>query len=156
MSYSNDFIINVNKNNVDDILLVLVEIDHPFLAEPARLINDNQDFIFQGNTFLQMPFTFERQPDVQGQLPVALLRISNVGRTLTKWIDSTGGGRNAILKVMLARRSAPSVLEEQLDFGIESVNIDMQYVTFNLVIQNNLIKRAVKATYDLKKAVSLF
>lgn len=156
MSYSNDFKINVNKLNSDEALLVLLEITHPFITDVIRLVNDNKDFLSNGNNYMKTSFNIKRQDDVQSELPKVTLTIPNVGRSLVKWIDSSGGGRGASIAVMLARRSDPDTIEERLELGIESVSITTELVTFNLIIQNNLVKSAIKWIYDTKRAPGLF
>lgn len=156
MSYSDEFKINVNKLNSDESILALLEITHPFLTVPLRLVNDNRDFLFNGNNYLAMPFTTRKQNDVQGELPKVTLTVSNVGRSLVKWIDSSGGGRGATLSVILARRSAPTVQEERIFFEIETVSINTETINLNLIIQNNFTKRAVKRIYDIVNAPGLF
>lgn len=156
MSYSNDFKINVNKLNADESPLVLLEITHPFITDTIRLVNDNKDLLSNGNNYLHMPFGLKRQEDVQNELPKVILTIPNVGRSLVRWIDSSGGGRGASITVMLARRSEPDTIEERLELGIESVSITTELVTFNLIIQNNLVKSAIKWIYDVKRAPGLF
>ena len=82
MSYSNDFIVNVNSLHSDDPVLVLMDISHPFLSETVRLINDNQNMISEGNDYIAMPFEIKRQSDTQNELPKIILNIQNVGRSL--------------------------------------------------------------------------
>lgn len=156
MSFSNEFKINVNKLNADEQVLILMIIEHPFLSDPVRLVNDNRNFIFDGEDYIAMPFSVKRQDDVQNELPRVTLTVPNVGRSLVRWVDSSGGGKGSKISIMLARRSAPSVVEEKIDLGIESVSITTETVSFNLVVQNNLIKRAMKYVYDLKRAPGLF
>lgn len=156
MSYSNDFKINVNKLNADESPLVLLEITHPFITDTIRLVNDNKDLLSNGNNYLHMSFGLKRQEDVQNELPKVILTIPNVGRSLVRWIDSSGGGRGASITVMLVRRSDPDTIEERLELGIESVSITTELVTFNLIIQNNLVKRSMKWIYDVKRAPGLF
>lgn len=154
--YSNDLKINVNKLNADEMLLVLLEITHPYLSIPLRVVNDNQDIVSNGNNFLAMPFGLKRQDDIQGELPKVDLSISNVGRTITKWIDSSGGGRDAQISIILVRRSSPDLIEERLTLGIEKVSITTEVINFTLIVQNNLVKRAMKYTYDTKRTPGLF
>ena len=155
MTYSQGFKINVNKLNADENVLALVVINHPFIPEPIRLVNDSRNFVLDGETYLAMPFTLSRQSDVQGELPRVSLTIANIGRSLIKWIDSTNGGRDAEITVLLARRSL-QVKEEEISFGISSVSINSESVNFNLVIQNNLIKRSIRWIYDKDHAAGLF
>ena len=156
MPFSNEFKINVNKLNNDEKLLALLEITHPFLSVPVRLVNDNEDFLFNGDNFLAMPFKIKRQDDVQGELPKVILSISNIGRTLVRWVDSSGGGKGATVSVIISRRSTPTVTEERLNLSIQSVSITTELVSFNMIVQNNLVKRSMLYLYDINRAPGLF
>ena len=156
MTYSDEFKINVNKLNSDELVLVLLEINHPFLSQTIRLVNDNRDFLLNGNNYLAMPFQITRQNDVQGEIPKVSLVVSNVGRSLIRWVDSTGGGKGATISIVLARRSDPNKEEERVSLNIERVSVTTQTVTFSLIVQNNFTVRAVKTLYDMKRAPGLF
>ena len=153
--YSQGFKVNVNKLNADESLLVLLQIEHPFIPQPVRLVNDVANFILDGETYLAMPFSLRRQSDVQGELPKVSLTVANIGRSLVKWIDSTNGGRNSTITVLLARRSQ-QIIEESISFGISSVSVNTTEVRFNLIIQNNLVKRSIRWVYDKDHARGLF
>ena len=155
MSYSEGFKINVNKLSSEESLVSLVEIDHPFLTDPVRLINDSRELEFLGERFIPMPFMLERQDDVQGELPKVMLTVSNVGRELIKWVDASNGGRDAKVTIYLTRRSNP-VMEEKLVFQVGNINVTTEQVSFTLLIQNNLVKRSVRWEYDQVKAKGLF
>lgn len=156
MAFSSGFKINVNKLNANEAVLVLLEITHPFLATPVRLVNDNKNLVSNGNDFIATSFTIKRQNDVQGELPSVALVIPNIGRSLVKWIDSTGGGKGASMKVMLARRSVPDVYEESLVLSIQRVTITTDAVSFSLIVQNDLVKKSVRFIYDLNRAPGIF
>lgn len=156
MSYSEGFKINVNKLNADEMVLVMCEITHPFLIDPVRIVNDSKNLISNGNEYISMSFEFVRQSDVKDELPKATISFPNVGREMVRWIDSSGGGRGSVIKMMLARRSSPDLIEESISFGIEQVKISTLRVDIVLIIQNNLSKRSMKYVYDLKRASSLF
>ena len=153
--YSQGFKINVNKLNADEALLSLVKIEHPFVSDPICLVNDSQDLEFLGDHYIAMPFEIKKHDDVQGELPRVSLNVSNIGKSLMKWIDASGGGRNAKITVYLTRRSNP-IEEEKVVFGISTVSVTTKIISFNLVIQNNLIKRAVRWVYDMNHARGLF
>lgn len=155
MPYSEGFKVNVNKLSQEEKIFIILTIEHPFLSTPVRLVNDSQDFEFLGENYLAMPFSIERQSDIKSELPQISLVIQNVGRSLIKWIDATGGGSKAKMKVGLARRSS-NVLEEEITLGIQSVSINSETVSFSLVIQNNIILRANRWTYNKQRAPGLF
>lgn len=156
MSFSPDFKVNVNRLNATENLLILLKIEHPFLSTPIFLINDNKNLISNADDYLPMPFKLKRQNDVQGELPKVSLTIPNVGRSLVRWIDSSGGGIDAVLTVKLARRSSPNLIEESIDLGIESINVSTEAVVFNLVVQNNLTKTSMRFIYDKARFPGLF
>lgn len=156
MAFSEELKINFNKLNMDEALLVCLEITHPFLTETIFLVNDIKDLLSNSNNYIAMPFVVDRPSDVQGELPKATLTIQNIGRDLVRWIDSSGGAKGAEIKVKLIRRSKPDIVEESLDFGISTVTVNTQVVMFNLIVQNNLVKRACRLVYDIKKATGLF
>lgn len=153
---SDGFKINVNRLNSDEIVLVLLEITHPKITDPLRLVNDNQEFIFKGDYYYPTSFSLHRQSDIESELPVVSLRVQNIGRELVRWIDYSGGGYGAKMKVIMARRSEPNIEEEVLFLGIEKTTITQEAVTFNLVIQNNLIKRSIRFMYDTRRNPGLF
>lgn len=155
--FTDEFKINVNKLNADEQILVCLEISHPFLTAPIYLVNDNMEFINSlGNVYLPMSFELKRQDDTEGELPKLTLTLPNVGRTLVKWIDESGGGRGAVIIATLVRRSDPATVEEKLTVGISRVSITSEKVSFSLIIQNNLIKRSVRYLYDIKRSPGLF
>ena len=55
--------------------------------------------VSNGNNYISMPFNIVRQSDIQNELPKVTLTIQNIGRSLIKWVDSSGGGRDAVIKV---------------------------------------------------------
>lgn len=156
MAFSDEFKINVNKLNADEAILSCVEIRHPFISEPIRLVNDSDKLISNGETYLPMPFEIKKQDDIEGELPKISLAVPNVGRILTRWVDSSGGGNGATFDFLLIRRSNPDVIEEQISLGVDTVNITQENVQFNLIIQNNLVKRAIRWFFDIKRAPGLF
>lgn len=154
--FSDGIKINFNKLNADEAVLVCVEISGGLLSIPIRLVNDSKNLVSNGNDFIALPFQVNRQSDVQGELPKASFIIPNIGRELVKWIDYSGGGKGATIKVMLIRRSNPDVIEETLLFSIASVSVTTELVTFNLIVQNNLVRKACRMIYDTKKCRGLF
>lgn len=156
MNYSQEFKINVNKLHADEALLILLEIDHPFISDTIRLVSDNQDLISNGENYIKTSFRITRQSDVQGELPRIQLTVPNIGRELVRWIDTSGGGKGASMTVKLVRRSSPNLIEESIKLDITSTTIDSQSVVFNLVVQNNLNKRATRFVFDKVKSPGIF
>lgn len=154
--FSDEFKINVNKLNADEAVLACLEIRHPFISEPIRIVNDSQKLISNGYTYLPMGFRLKRHDDIEGELPKCTIYFQNVGRILTKWVDASGGGSKATFNILLIRRSSPDLIEENITFEIQNAITTTQEIAFTLIIQNNLIKRAVNYFFDKKRAPGLF
>ena len=89
----------------DDPPLVLLEITHPNLSTPVRVVGDTQDLVSNGVTFVAMGFRVRLPDEINGQQPRAELAVDNVGRELMQWIEQSAGGRNAKVRLMQALRS---------------------------------------------------
>lgn len=155
-NFTNDFKINVNRLNAKESVIVLLEITHPLIGQTIRLVRDNCDIVSNGETYLAMGFDFKRQDDVQGEVPKVTLTIQNVGRSLVKWVDLSGGGKDAEITALLIRRSTPDTVEERISLQIERITLTSQSVNFSLVVQNNIIRRGIKYIFDVDRAPGLF
>lgn len=112
--------------------LLLLEITHPDLAAPVRIVNDNQDLVSNGNTFLACAFRAALPDDISQGQPRATLAIDNVGSVLTQWIESSGGGEGAQVRMMQALRSDPDTLEIDITLGITDIKMNAVEVTGTL------------------------
>jgi hypothetical protein len=155
-NFSNNFKINVNRLNAQESVIVLLEIDHPLIPETIRLVRDNCDVVSNGETYNAMAFDFKRQDDVQGEVPKVTLQVQNIGRSLVKWIDQSGGGKDAEITALLIRRSSPNLIEERIKLQIERISITNTVINFSLVVQNNLVRRGIKYIYSVNRAPGLF
>ncbi|WP_374424786.1 DUF1833 family protein, partial [Chromobacterium sp.] len=53
----------LNATSADDIMLVLLEIRHPLLAVPVRVVNDMQNIVVAGNEFIACAFNITLPDD---------------------------------------------------------------------------------------------
>lgn len=154
--FSDNLKINVNKLSANETPIVLLEITHPMISETIRLVHDNCDVVSNGETYVAMGFQIKRQSDVQGELPKVTLTVQNVGRSLVKWVDISGGGKGAEIVAKIIRRSEPDVIEEAIPMQIERVNVTTMLITFHLVVYNNLVRRGIKLIFNKELAPGLF
>jgi hypothetical protein len=75
------------SNFVDDVDLVFLTISHPLLLEPIRVVLDDKDFIFGGETYTGFPFDIEILSDDE-KPPTARLAIQNVDSRIGEAIRS--------------------------------------------------------------------
>lgn len=148
VNFSDEFKQNINKLNADEAVLVLMEINHPLISDTIRLVRDNCNLVSNGETYIAMAFDVRRQNDIKDEVPKVSVVVQNVGRSLVKWIDQSGGGRDAEVRIMLARRSDPDNIEEDLYLSIERVSVNSENVNLQMTIQNNLIRKGTKLRFD--------
>jgi hypothetical protein len=134
----------------------LLEITHPQLAVPVRVVRDTQDLVSNGETFIALPFEISLPDDIEGQLPRAPIRIDNIGRELTQWLDASDGGRGAQARVMLVMRDDPDVLEYDVTLDLLNVKQNGAFVTGELGYENTLALPALAASYRPDNTPAIF
>lgn len=136
--------------------LYLLEITHPQLATPVRIVRDTQNIVSNGETFIAMNFDIQLPDDLQGQLPRAPIRIDNVGRELTQWLDASNGGRGALVRVMQVMRDDPDTLEYDVTMDLLRVRQNGAYVTGELGYEDTLNLPALAITYRQDNTPGIF
>lgn len=147
--------INVNKFNSSEKLISLIRLKNTRLSYNINLVDDSDEIVFEGETFIPFPFRLKLEDQIEGQLPQASLIIPNMAPQIAKWLDSTLGGRDSQLEVIITRRTTLT-RDHYVNFEIDRTSITNRVITFSLSIQNNLIKRAIRWTYDRTHAPGLF
>ena len=94
--------------------------------------------------------------DFDGRLPKASLSIDNVGRELTTWLESSGGGRGATCTIRLVMREAPDVIEYEITMDLVNLGIDWRTVTGQLGYEDLLNRPAVRLQIRQDTAPGLF
>lgn len=134
----------------------LLEISHPQLAVPVRVVRDTQDLVSNGDTYIAMNFDIQLPDDLQGKLPRAPIRIDNVGRDLTQWIDESKGGRGATVRVMQVMRDDPDTLEYDVTMDLLRVGQNGAHVTGELGYEDTLNLPALAMTYRSDNTPAIF
>lgn len=147
---------NLNTIVADEHPLVLLEIHHPSLTIPVRLVNDRKSVVSQGEQYMACPFELVLPDENESQLPRASLSITNIGRALTTWIDRTQGGMDAEVRIIIIQRSAPSIHEWELWVDLSSVTMDIERVSAQLTFDDILNKPSVPIIYNTTKTPALF
>jgi len=136
--------------------LILLEIDHPDLAAPVRVVRDTQDITVNGNVFVAMGFDITLPDDLGEGLPRARLSIDNVGRELTTWLEASRGGQGATCRIMQVMRSTPTVIEFDMTMDLSNVVMTPDRVTGTLGFDDTLNRPGVTLTYRPDTAPGLF
>ncbi len=97
------------SEETSEVFLELLTIDHPDLAAPIRVVNDEIDLTSNGEVFTAFPFELTLPNDEEGRVPRARLRIDNVDRRIVQAIREVSSAPTVQIEV--ARASAPDVVE---------------------------------------------
>ncbi len=137
-------------------LLTALEIRHPAVAAPVRVINDSEERRIEGSRYIALRFDARLADDVEGQAPQAELAIDNVGRDLTQWIEAAGGGTGATVRVMQVLDIPDPEVEWELTMDVAGMQLDAERVTARLGFDPLLGRAAVTLRHDPQTSPGLF
>lgn len=153
---SKSFKANVSTISCAETPAVLIEITHESLANPVRVTNAGADIISNSNLFINCPFRVTLPSDNEGSVPVVTLELTNIGRSLSYWIDQSLGARDAQARIMLVMKSNPDQVEYEICTDIQSMTMNMVTISARLGFENLLNKRSVPIIYNFETAPGLF
>ena len=153
---SNAARLNLNATSATEPLLTLLEITHPDLAEPVRVVGDTQDITVEGHLFLACAFDIQLPEESEGRVPQAQLTVDNVGRELVQWIELSRGGIGAQCRVMQLLRSQPAVIEYDITLDMSGIEVSQTTVTATLGYVDFLNLQAVAISYRPETAPGCF
>lgn len=154
--YSNAYKRAANATGAAEMSRILLEIDHPDLAQPIRVVNDTDDLVHLGDTFVAFGFDAVMPNDSQGQLAKARLVMDNVGEDLTEWIDASRGGKGSTVRFIEVLRSDPDTIEWEVTMDLTNVEVTWSQVSGEVGFENLLNRPAVLVTYRPDTAPGLF
>lgn len=136
--------------------LIALEINHPDLSSPVRVINDTQDLTSNGDLFVACPFRCSLPDDFESQLPRARLAIDNIGRELMAWIELSSGGAGSTCRFIQLMRSRPDQIEWEITMNLYNVRATMMEVSADLGFDNLFGRPACAFEYRPELAPGLF
>src|SRR5690606_39131359 len=127
----------LNQTGAPETPLVCLEITHPELPTPVRVVNDTQALTSNGETFVALVFRIQLPDDLDKQMPRARLALDNVGRgpdgnSLADWLERAGGGRGARVRIMVLLRSAPDTIEWETTMDLANVQLALTEISGEL------------------------
>ena len=155
-SYSSEYKSTLAKVSAQEAPILLLEIDHPQLTTPVRVVNDTEDITSNGNLYIACPFRYVLPDDFEGQIPKAKISIDNVGRDLMYWIETSNGGNGSIVTFKQIMRSRPDLVEAEIEMQLQAVSTTMREITAELGYENLLSKPAVSMAYRPENSPGLF
>ena len=153
---SRSFKANVSTMSGCESPVVLIEITHENLPVPIRVNNGGADIESNGNLFMFCPFSVKLPDEAECQIPTVNLELSNIGRSLSFWIDQSLGARDAQARIMLIMKSNPDQIEYEICVDIQSLSMNMNTINTRLGFENLLNRKAVPIIYNYEIAPGLY
>ena len=154
--YSSEFKSTLAEVSAPEAPLVLLQIDHPDLATPVRVVNDTQDLTSNSNLYVAIPFRCTLPDDFENQLPKARLSVDNVGKELMYWIETSGGGNGSLVTMSQVMRSRPDQIEWSITMNLFNVSCTITEVSGELGYENLFAKKAIALQYRPNNSPGLF
>ena len=140
-------------------VVTCIEINHPDSPSgPVRAVNDTQDLVVGGETYMATHFKAQMASDVERQAPQAQIVIGNIGRDLSDWIEVIGGGAGGTVSIfeLLIRDDGPAGDREwEIEMDIQNIAC-ADLVTVQLGFNPLLGRPAVGLRFDPQTSPGLF
>lgn len=154
--YSSEYKSTLARVSASETPLILLQIDHPDLDSPIRVVNDTQDITSNGDTYIAFPFRCTLPDDFEGKLPKATLSIDNVGKDLMYWIESTDGGIGSTATFKQVMRSRPDQIEWSITMSLFNIIATNAEVSAELGFENLFSKPAILLSFRPETSPGLF
>lgn len=139
-----------------EVPLYLLEITHGNLNAPIRVVNDTQDITSNGNVYTAIPFNVTMPDDFENQAPKATLSVTNVGRELMYWLETSNGGKGSKVRMMQVMRSMPNVIEWEVTMDLSNISASSTEVSGQLGFENLFSRQSIQMTYRPDTAPGVF
>jgi hypothetical protein len=136
--------------------LLLLQINHPELPSPIRVINDTQNITSNGNLYVAFAFRFVLPSDYENQIPKARIAIDNVGKDLMQWIETSDGGAGSTVQLSTIMRSRPNQIEWTMTMSMFNIQANAREVSAELGFENLFTKPAISIQYRPETCIALF
>lgn len=144
-SLSSNLIAEKNKLHSKNAWLILLEITLTDAGSTVlRLVNNTEDVSFGGNTYTRFAFDLDViEADATGQIPSVKLRITNVTRYLTTYLNDLDGGLASTVKITVVNTGhlSESYAWSELEFTVLGCEVNAKYVTWTLGMANPRTQR---------------
>lgn len=118
--------IAANAQETEQVFLILLTISHDDLAEPIRVVANNQNVVSNGHTFAAYPFEITPPGDDLDGVPTAKLKIDNVDRQIVDTVRGISSPARVSMQVVLA--SSPDTVE------LEFSNMVLRQVEYDALV----------------------
>jgi len=128
-------VLEKSKLASDGVWLLLVEVALPDSAEPLRLVRNNEDIVWNGDTWTAFNFKLgEITEDNKGKPQAIPLQVSNITQIVQGYVEENNGltGTAVTLRVVHSQHLDNTLPEVEEIFTVQSTTCDSKWVTFYL------------------------
>ena len=151
--------------------LVLLRITHPDIPritlddgsignQVVRVVRDNLNLTREENgqvvEYYRLPFDIVRPTAREGELPVIELKIDRLDGTIAKFVDLTGGAKDADVEFIEIDRLHPEDDERTYRLKVKRTKMTMSHITFTLSFPNLYKIQSVQQIYQPATNPGLF
>lgn len=135
-----------NAQFTDKVWLMLLQISHATLPTPIRVVNNTEDIVSGGNTYLKAAFDMP-MPDDTEDSPSVQIVIDNVDRAIVDSARSISSPATVTLSVVLS--DTPDVIEAgPFNMQLVRVSYDKLKVTGTLIYEDILNDQFPSQTFN--------
>lgn len=150
LSLSSTVMAEKNKLATDGSFLLAIAIQIPGIATPFRIVRNNENVTWAGETWVAFPFEMEPiNEDSTSEVPQVQLRIGNVSRTAESYLQAYDEYTKlngftpivATIYVLNTKDLASGVAVAEHEFELQRASTDARWATFILGASNPFNRR---------------
>lgn len=150
LNLSSVLIAEKNKLSSSSAWIVLLEITIPSYATVIRLVKNNEDVVFGGETYTAFPMEIDTSSwTSKGDIPSLGVRVSNIANTFNQILREYDGGvgGEVVFTLVSSEHLTEDYAELQRTFTILQASVDNYWVSWTLGSSNPLRQRFPLYTY---------
>ena len=155
-AYSAEYKSTLARLDAPEAPIILLEINHPALPTPVRIVNDMSDLTSNGYLFIALPFRCSLPDDYENKIPRASISIDNVGKELVQIIETSDGLSGCTVRFMQVMRSRPNQVEWEITMTMFNTQVNSREVTAELGFENLFSKPAISFQYRPENSIGIF
>lgn len=122
----------------NSVFLKFLEIDHASWAQPFRFVQNNEDIVFDGETYQQFPFQIEPPHDSATDISPGTLTLDNVERTLLPSLRNAMSTGGITVHMFIVNYSEPDTVIDFWDFELQAGRYNNKTIECTLLYESIL------------------
>jgi hypothetical protein len=155
MAYSNKLLEAALSENTSEVFLILLTFNHETFDKPIYMVNNVEDIISRGNSFMAFPFNLSLPLDDGDSLPAVSIQCENASLELIDELRKLTSPLSVTLEMILA--SSPDYVETSIDdMRVAAIQYDKQNLTLTATVDDLLNTSFPKERYLPSNFAGLF